>query len=60
MQQFSQAVRIQATPGPWTIDRSFNGFRITRTWSDGWYQVLRTGYLRTIEEAQAVLAGVSS
>ena len=60
MQQFSQAVRIQATPGPWAIVRSFNGFRITRTWSDGWYQVRCTGHLRTIEQAQAALAEVSA
>lgn len=60
MQQFSHTVRIPATPGPWTIVRSFNGFRITRAWSDGWYQVRRTGHLRTIEQAQAALAEVSA
>ncbi|ADV01287.1 hypothetical protein [Alicycliphilus denitrificans] len=43
------------TPGPWNIVKSFNGFVITRAWTSGLHQRLRTGHLRSKEEAQAAL-----
>ena len=48
------------TPGPWGIVKTFNGYRITRTWSSGLYQVLRGPWLRTEEAAIAALAEVSA
>lgn len=43
------------TPGPWNVVKSFNGFVVTRTWSSGFYQRMRTGHLRSVEEAQAAI-----
>lgn len=43
------------TPGPWTAVKSFNGFRVVRTWSSGFYQVMRAGHLRTYAEAVAAI-----
>jgi hypothetical protein len=42
------------TPGAWQIVRTFNGFRVTRTWTSGLIQRHRTGHLKT--EAQALEA----
>ncbi len=43
------------TASAWKIVKSFNGYRITRTWSSGFYQVMHTPYLRTEAEAAAFL-----
>jgi hypothetical protein len=50
---------MQPTASPWKIVKSFNGYHITRTWSSGFYQVMRTPHLRTEEQAVAFLAGVA-
>ncbi|MGN6383681.1 MAG: hypothetical protein ACTHMK_13845 [Dyella sp.] len=52
-------VRSTATPGPWAINKSFNGYRITRRWSTGFYQRARTGWLKTMEQAQIALAALN-
>jgi len=44
------------TAGAWEIKKSFNGFVITRTWTNGFYQRMTSPHLKTIEEAQAFLA----
>lgn len=49
-------IRPTATPGPWVINKSFNGYRITRRWSSGFYQRARTGWLKTMEQAESALA----
>lgn len=59
MQTQSTYARPQHTAGPWTIVKSFNGFVITRTWSSGFYQRMRTPPLATHEQAAAHLAGVA-
>ena len=48
-------IRGPAAPGPWVINKSFNGYRITRRWSSGFYQRARIGWLKTMEQAQAAL-----
>lgn len=52
-------MRPTATPGPWVINKSFNGYRITRRWSSGFYQRARTGWLKTMDQAQAALDGLN-
>lgn len=47
------------TAGAWEIKKSFNGFVITRTWSSGFYQRMRTPHLRTEDEAKKFLAGAA-
>ncbi len=44
------------TPGPWVARKSFNGYVITRVWSSGFLQRMRTAHLRTPEEAAAAIA----
>ncbi len=44
------------TPGPWQVRKSFNGYVITRVWSSGFLQRMRTAHLRTPEEAAAAIA----
>ncbi len=46
----------QHTAGKWQVVRSFNRYRITRTWSDGFYQVMRTPHIRTEDEALSIIA----
>jgi hypothetical protein len=43
------------TAGPWNVVKSFNGYVITRTWSSGFYQRMKTPHLRTEAEALAFL-----
>ena len=40
------------TASPWKAVRSFNGWRVTRTWSTGFYQVMRGAYFKTQAEAE--------
>lgn len=47
--------KAKYTPGPWKIVKSFNGFVITRTWTSGLHQRMRTPHLHSVEEAQAAL-----
>lgn len=47
------------TPGPWVARKSFNGYVITRLWSSGFLQRMRTAQLRTPEEAAAAIAKVN-
>lgn len=44
------------TPGRWEVVKSFNGYRVLRTWSSGFLQLMRTPHLRTEEEAHAAIA----
>lgn len=49
-------MKTQHTAGEWQIKKSFNGYVITRTWSSGFYQRMKTPHLRTEDEAIAFLA----
>lgn len=46
---------MKHTPSAWQIKKSFNGYVITRTWSSGFYQRMKTPHLRTEAEAKAFL-----
>lgn len=58
--QPSSSASAAHTPGPWNIVKSFNGFVITRTWSSGFYQRMRTQHLRTHAHAVSVLASMGA
>lgn len=49
-------MKAQATPGEWKIIKSFNGYVITRTWSSGFYQRMKTPHLHSEDEAKSFLA----
>lgn len=52
----AEIMKTQHTAGEWQIKKSFNGYVITRTWSSGFYQRMKTPHLRTEDEAIAFLA----
>lgn len=47
---------MKHTASPWAVVKTFNGYRVTRTWSSGFYQVMRTPHLHTEAEALACIA----
>lgn len=63
MQATMNQPQAKHTPGAWQIRKSFNGYVVTRVWSSGFLQRMRTPHLRTQDEARAAIAaytGVSA
>ena len=59
MQPALPLTRPTATPGPWVINKRFNGHVITRRWSSGFYQRASTGWLKTLGRAEAALTALN-
>lgn len=54
--ELEKIMAMKHTAGPWAVVKTFNGYRITRVWSSGFYQVMRTPHLHTEAEALACIA----